>query len=201
MVGREYRYISTMPSFPFALDEAKTIAGLMREYNGRDDIRSVVHEGNLLNVKGISNESKQFNYIFNRLSVTPESVRSIILDGDIVDSKYANLISIMIYDDLFREFVFEIYNEKRISSDPITDYDVMSFFEEKATESDVVAMWKYETLFKLRRLYCRILFEAGFLKKSSGIREISTPFISTPVIDVLRSNGYSDYIGATVGRQ
>lgn len=99
MVGQECRYISTMPSFPFALDEAKTIAGLMTEYNGRDDIRSVVHEGNLLNVKGISNESKQFNYIFNRLSVTPESVRSIILDGDVVDSKYANLITnFPIYD-------------------------------------------------------------------------------------------------------
>lgn len=195
------RYISTMPSFPFALEESRTIARMMLEYDDRSIIRAVIHDGNLLNVNSLSNESKQFNYIFSRLEKTPESVRDIIINGDMVDAKYANLMSIMIYDDLFREFVFEVYNEKRNSQDPITDYDVMSFFEVKAIESDIVAKWKYETLYKLRRLYCRVLFEAGLLKKSSGAREVSTPIISSYVIDTLENYGLRDYIGATVGRQ
>lgn len=201
MVGWNYHYISTMPSSPFALDETRIIARLMMEYDDREVIRAVVHDGNLLNVRSISNESKQFNYIFNRLDVTPEFIRSVIIDGDPVDSKYANLISIMIYDNLFREFVFEVYSEKRASSDPITDYDIMSFFEVKAIESETVAKWKYDTLYKLRRLYCRVLFEAGLLKRSSGVRDICTPVISSSVIDMMESKGFRDYIGATVGSQ
>ena len=201
MVGWNYHYISTMPSFPFALDETKVIAKLMMEYDERENVRAVVHDGNLLNVKSISNESKQFNYIFNRLEITPEPIASVILNGDAVDSRYANLISIMIYDALFREFVFEVYSEKRNSQDPITDYDVMSFFEVKAIESETVAKWKYETLYKLRRLYCRILFEAGLLKRSSGVREVCTPIVSSSVMDMLESEGFRDYIGATVGYQ
>ena len=190
-----------MPSSPFALDETKIIAGLMMDYDSRESIRAVVHDGNLLNVRSISNESKQFNYIFSRLDVTPDFIRSAIINGDPVDSKYANLISIMIYDALFREFVFEVYSEKRNSQDPITDYDVMSFFELKAIEGETVAKWKYETLYKLRRLYCRILFEAGFLKRSSGVREVCTPIISSSFMDMLESKGFRDYIGATVGYQ
>lgn len=201
MVGQNYHYISTMPSFPFALDETKVIARLMMEYDSREDVRAVVHDGNLLNVRSISNESKQFNYIFGRLDVTPEPIVSVILNGDVVDSRYANLISIMVYDDLFREFVFEVYSEKRASSDLITDYDVMSFFEVKAIESETVAKWKYDTLYKLRRLYCRVLFEAGLLKRSAGVREICTPIISSSVTDLMESNGFRDYIGATVGCQ
>ena len=85
MVDWNYHYISTMPSFPFALDETKVIARLMMEYDGREDVRAVVHDGNLLNVKSISNESKQFNYIFNRLEITPEPIVSVILNGDAVD--------------------------------------------------------------------------------------------------------------------
>lgn len=201
MVGWNYHYISTMPSSPFALDETKMIARLMMEYDGRESVRAVVHDGNLLNVRSISNESKQFNYIFSRLDVTPEPIVSVILNGDVVDSRYANLISIMIYDDLFREFVFEVYSEKRASSDPITDYDIMSFFEAKAIESETVAKWKYDTLYKLRRLYCRVLFEAGLLKRSAGVREICTPVISSSVLDMMESKGFCDYIGATVGSQ
>lgn len=171
------------------------------EYDSRESVRAVVHDGNLLNVRSISNESKQFNYIFSRLDVTPEPIVSVILNGDVVDSRYANLISIMIYDDLFREFVFEVYSEKRLSSDPITDYDIMSFFEAKAIESETVAKWKYDTLYKLRRLYCRVLFEAGLLKRSAGVREICTPIISSSVLDMMESKGFRDYIGATVGSQ
>ncbi|WP_400225972.1 DUF1819 family protein [Methanomethylophilus alvi] len=201
MVGWKYHYISTMPSSPFALDETKIIARLMMECDGRESVRAVVHDGNLLNIRSISNESKQFNYIFSRLDVTPEPIVSVILNGDVVDSRYANLISIMIYDDLFREFVFEVYSEKRLSSDPITDYDIMSFFEAKAIESETVAKWKYDTLYKLRRLYCRVLFEAGLLKRSAGVREICTPIISSSVLDMMESKGFRDYIGATVGSQ
>ena len=162
-------------------------------------IRKIIHDGNLLRVRSIDNESKIFNYVYNRLKVIPDQLKEKLLSDDAVDSKFVNLVSIMAYDDLFREFVFEVYSGKRMYNDPITDYDIMSFFERVAQESDVVSSWKYETLFKLRRLYARILFEAGLLKNPTKVRELSTPMVSLELIDLLKRLGYAEYVGATVG--
>ena len=121
------------------------------------------------------------------------------MSDDLVDARMANLISIMQYDLLFREFVFEVYADCRLRHNPITDYEIMSFFERKAMESDTVAGWKHVTVFKLRRLYTRILFEAGFLRTSSGTRETTTPFISGDLMVMLCDLGFREYVEATVG--
>lgn len=188
-----------MPASPFALDETRTIVGLMLDSDDRVEIRRNVHDNNLLRVKSLSNESKLFNYIYNRLESFPDDLKRVIIGPDEADSRYVNFISIMAYDDLFREFVFDVYHAKMLGRDPITDFDIMGFFERKARESEVVADWKYETVFKLRRLYTRILFEAGLLKRSSGVREITAPMISISTSTLLVENGFRDYIGATVG--
>ncbi|MFT0898136.1 DUF1819 family protein [Candidatus Methanoprimaticola sp. MG2] len=193
------RYSSAMPASPFALDETRMMVGLMLESDDRDEIRRMVHDGNLLKVKSVSNEKKLFNYIYNRLESFPDELKRVIIGSDEADSRYVNFISIMSYDNLFREFVFDVYHAKMLGRDPITDFDIMNFFEQKARESEVVADWKYETVFKLRRLYTRILFEAGLLKKSSGIREITAPMISISTSTLLMDNGFRDYLGATVG--
>lgn len=112
----------------------------MLSYGSRSEVRGIIHEGNLLNVRSDSNESKIFNYIYNRLSNIPDDLKMVIIRGEIADSKYVNLISIMSYDLLFKDFVFEVYNSKRVDSDPITDYDIMRYFERKSSEDDAVGL-------------------------------------------------------------
>jgi hypothetical protein len=75
----------------------------------------------------------------------------------------------------------------------------MSFFERKASEDATVSNWKYETLFKLRRLYARILFEAGMLRNPTKLREVNIPYVSVTTIDLLKKHGFREYVGATVG--
>ena len=190
-----------MPAVPFALNETKIIASLMMDHESRSDVRGIVHDGNLLNVKSLSNEKNLFNYIYNRLESFPDELKSIIIDGVESDSRYVNFISIMAYDRLFMEFVYVVYHTRVVSGDPITDYVVMSFFENIASHNKQVAEWKYETVFRLRRLYTRVLFEAGLLKTSSGCREISKPFISDSTLLMLTKFGYESMIKATLGSQ
>ena len=199
-MGTDGHYIATLPTVPFALNETRVVVKMMLEGMERKEIKETIHAGNLLNVKSDSNENKIFNYIYNRLVDYPDELKDVILSDSMTDSKMANLVSIMQYDNLFREFVLEVYSEHRRRRNPITDYDVMSFFERKAMEDETVAGWKHVTIFKLRRLYTRILFEAGFLKTSSGVREITTPFVSNNLLDILTNTGYYEYVEATVGR-
>lgn len=194
------RYLATMPTIPFALNECRVIAGMMLEGMDRKEIKDVIHQDNLLNSSSESSEKKIFDYTYNRLKDYPDELKSYILSDELSDARMANLVSIMQYDALFREFVFEVYAGCRQRFNPITDYDIMTFFEEKAKNSETVANWKHVTIFKLRRLYTRILFEAGFLKTSAGSREITTPYISRNLIDLLVDFGYEEYVYATLGR-
>lgn len=118
----ETRYSSTMPASPFALDETRTIVGLMLDSDNRIEIRRNVHDNNFLKVKSLSNEAKLFNYIYNRLESFPDDLKRVIIGSDEADSRYVNFISIMAYDDLFREFAMEMRSRvkeqlKRIQPD------------------------------------------------------------------------------------
>lgn len=201
VMGTGERYIATMPTVPFALSETRIVAGMMLDGMDRKEIRSTVHEGNLFGVKTDSNEKKTFNYIYNRLEDYPDELKRRILSDDMSDARFANLLSIMHYDALFREFVFEVYTECRDRRYPVTDYRIMTFFEKKAAESATVRDWRHVTVFKLRRLYARILYEAGFLKTSSGDRDVVTPYVSHDLLRLAADLGYYDYIEATVGSQ
>lgn len=198
-MGSVSRYTASMPAAPFTFPESKLIAGLMLELNDRASIKKIVHEGNLLQVKTTSNEDKIFDYVYSRLDMIPDGLKEIIVRGEESDGRYVNLISIMKRDMLFKEFIEDVYFERLTDKNPITDYDIMSFFERKGREDPTVASWKYITVFKLRRLYTRILFEAGFLKTSTGSREVCTPYIGRSTIDALLNEGYGTYIRATLG--
>lgn len=189
-----------MPTIPFALNECRVIAGMMLEGMDRKKIKDAIHQDNLLNSSSASSEKKIFDYTYNRLKDYPDELKSYILSDELSDARMANLVSIMQYDALFREFVFEVYASCRQRFNPITDYDIMTFFEEKAKNSETIANWKHVTIFKLRRLYTRILYEAGFLKTSAGSREITTPYVSRNLIDLLVDLGYEEYVYATLGR-
>lgn len=193
------KYIASMPTVPFAFRETRIVAELMLDGLDRKESRARVHEGNLFQVKTDSNEAKSFNYIFNRLDGYPDELKQYILSDDLADARTANVISIMGYDALFREFVFDIYSGCRERCNPVTDYAIMGFFERKAAESDTVRDWTYVTVFKLRRLYARILYEAGYLRSSSGEREISTPLISSGLAEALRRHDYGEHLHALMG--
>jgi hypothetical protein len=195
------RYSAAMPAAPFVFSETKIVAKMMLDSYDRNQIRQAVHDGNLFQVKTESNEQKIFNYAYNRMNVISDPLKRIIVYGDETDGRFVNFISIMKYDDLFREFVVDVYFERLTNRNPITDYDIMSFFERKGREDQNVASWKYVTVFKLRRLYTRVLFESGLLKTSSGNRVVCTPYISRSTVEILLKEGYENYIDATLGHK
>lgn len=193
------KYSATMPDATFVLPETKLIARLMLEHEDRAEIKSIVHDGNLLNVKSIASEDKIFDYAFNRLSTISDDLKKILISGDDNDARYINLISHLTYDRLFREFVEEVYFERKQSHAPITDFDIMSFFERKGHEDEDVKNWKDSTLNRLRTRYSRILFAAGLTKSSMKSRETTTPYISSSTISKLIAEGLGDYVTITLG--
>ena len=198
MGGANY-YSAAMPESVFVLPETKIVAKMMLDDNDRDRIRATVHDENILNVKTLSNEEKIFSYMYRRLNLISDEMKLVITHGDDADARFVNLISIMKLDNLFREFVFEVYHECLLNKSPLTDYEIMMFYERKGRENETVASWRDNTLGKLKNRYTRALYASGLIDKSVGIREITTPFVGRGTIDLLRREGYSDYVKATLG--
>ncbi|WP_400205648.1 DUF1819 family protein [Methanomethylophilus alvi] len=198
MGGANY-YSAAMPESVFVLPETKIVAKMMLDDNDRDRIRATVHDENILNVKTLSNEEKIFSYMYRRLNLISDEMKLVITRGDDTDARFVNLISIMKLDNLFREFVFEVYHECLLNKSPLTDYEIMMFYERKGRENETVASWRDNTLGKLKNRYTRALYASGLIDKSVGIREITTPFVGRGTIDLLRREGYSDYVKATLG--
>ena len=198
MGGANY-YSAAMPESVFVLPETKIVAKMMLDDNDRDRIRATVHDENILNVKTLSNEEKIFSFMYRRLNLISDEMKLVITHGDDADARFVNLISIMKLDNLFREFVFEVYHECLLNKSPLTDYEIMMFYERKGRENETVASWRDNTLGKLKNRYTRALYASGLIDKSVGIREITTPFVGRGTIDLLRREGYSDYVKATLG--
>ncbi len=198
MGGANY-YSAAMPESVFVLPETKIVAKMMLDNNDKDRIRATVHDENILNVKTLSNEVKIFSYMYRRLNLISDEMKLVITYGDDTDARFVNLISIMKLDNLFREFVFEVYHDCLLNMSLLTDYEIMMFFERKGRENETVASWRDVTLGKLKNRYTRVLYASGLIDKPVGIREITTPFIERETIDLLRREGFSDYVKATLG--
>jgi hypothetical protein len=96
-----------------------------------------------------------------------------IVNGDIETSKQIVIYSIMKTDRLFFEFMYEVFREKILLRDfTLQDKDFNLFFNRKKEQSERVASWDDYTFYKLKQVYIRILFEAGFIKDQKKYREI-----------------------------
>lgn len=187
-----------MPTSPFCLDESILIAKMMLDGKSRREISEFFNENNLFSAKKQSSRDKFFGNLYNRLNACPDELKKCLCSEKITDIKVVNLIIIMNYDDLFREFVFDTYSYCRQRNKPITDYDLTTFFERKAMESEIVAEWKRDTIKRLSGSFVRTLRDAGLLMISAGERTIVSPFISKDLTRTLVDLGYREYLNAVV---
>ena len=187
-----------MPTSPFCLDESVLIAKMMLDGKNRREINEFFNENNLFSAKKQSSRDKFFGNLYNRLNACSDELKECLFFEKIADIRIANLVIIMNYDDLFREFVLDTYNYCRQRYKPVSDYDLTVFFERKAMESETVAEWKHDTIKRLSGSFVRTLRDAGLLTISAGERKIVSPFISKDLIRSLVDLGYGEYLNAVV---
>ena len=109
------------------------------------------------------------------------------------------LISIMLTDKLFFEFVHEVYREKIILGEKtIEDRDMNVFFNDKVTQSEEVSSWSESAITKLKRCYLKNLADAGLLE-STKTREIKHALVNYRIEELLNHNGMGAYISAVKG--
>lgn len=164
------------------------------------DIKNKAIEENIFAVKTELRKREIASTVINRIKGLDDYILDRIVNGSLQTSKQLAIYSILKTDQLFFEFMKEVYREKILLRDfIITDKDFNIFFRRKAEQSEQIADWKDYTFYKLKQVYKRVLSEAGFIKNTREEIQIIPPIMEREVIEHLKDIGDAIYLEAMLG--
>lgn len=196
----ELEYKSTIKSRPFLFRETKKAAELINKGFKEFEIKEKAKKDNIFQVNTETRRSEIASIVLQRLKAIDDFLIEKIVNGDIETSKQVVIYSIMKTDRLFFEFMYEVFREKILLRDlTLQDKDFNLYFNGKKEQSERVASWDDYTFYKLKQVYIRILFEAGFIKGPKKDREIVKPILEEEVVQHLKEIGDIKYLNALMG--
>ena len=192
-------YSAGMVSQVFAFVEAKKLADLLSKGLTKDEAWEKVETENLFQLRNATRLRRTFNYVYTRLESLPEEMMKLLPVLDAENAKVLVLISIMKTDLLFFEFVYEVYRGKIIVGEKtIENRDMNTFFDEKASQSDVVSGWSEAGVQKLKSCYLRNLADAG-LMESTKTRALKPALVNYRLEEMLEKYDMGTYLNAVKG--
>jgi len=199
-MAEELEYKSTIKSRPFLFKETKKAAYLINKGFKDFEIKDKAKNDNIFQVNTETRRSEIASIVLQRLKAIDDFLIEKIVNGEIGTSKQVVIYAIMKTDRLFFEFMYEVFREKMLLRDfTLQDKDFNIFFERKKEQSERVASWTDYTFYKLKQVYIRILFEAGFIKDQKKDREIVKPIIEEEIVQHLKEIGDTKYLNALMG--
>ena len=195
------KYSAGMVSQVFAFVETKKLADLLAKGMSKEDAWELVENENLFQLKNPTRLKRTFNYVLNRLESLPEELRNLLSVLDAENAKVLVLISIMKTDLLFFEFVYEVYRGKIILGEKVIDNRALNeFFDDKASQSELVAGWSESGVQKLKNCYIKNLVDAGLLEDTKT-RTIKPALINYRLEEILKKNDMTVYLNAVLGNR
>lgn len=193
-------YKSTIKSKPFLYKEMKKAAELMNQGFKDFEIKDMSRNDNIFQVNTEARKSEIASIVIQRLKAIDDFLVEKIVNGEIGTSKQIVVYSIMKTDRLFFEFMYEVFREKILMGDStLQDKDFDIFFSRKKEQSKKVDSWTNYTFYKLKQVYIRILFEAGFIKGRKRDRVIVKPIIEEELVQHLKKIGDEKYLNSLMG--
>jgi hypothetical protein len=200
IMPNKLEYKSTIKSKPFLYKEMKKAAELMNQGFKDFEIKDMSRNDNIFQVNTEARKSEIASIVIQRLKAIDDFLVEKIVNGEIGTSKQIVVYSIMKTDRLFFEFMYEVFREKILMGDStLQDKDFDIFFSRKKEQSKKVDSWTNYTFYKLKQVYIRILFEAGFIKGRKRDRVIVKPIIEEELVQHLKKIGDEKYLNSLMG--
>lgn len=158
-------YSSTLTGAPFLLFELKQAAKLKEEGFSDSEIRNRIKEQDLFQFNNPMRTRRVMASVIRRLNALDEILIRYLLTTSLENSKAINLYSIIETDQLFKDFMTEVLEEKFRTNDLVLEKkDINLFFMNKAESNEVIANWSKLNVNKLKSVYLKLLYETGLLQ-------------------------------------
>ena len=184
----------------FWFNEMKQFLNMKREDIDNNRIKEIIICENLFGAPNEYRAKRMYGYMSKRASAIEDNLLNIFFTSDLATQKIIDLISVIRNDQLFFEFLYEVYREKIIvGAETIEATDVKSFFNHKETQDDSLAEWKDSTKRKVQSAYLTFMTDANLLRSEGQMRFITPPLLDIALERYLQANGETAIVKAITG--
>lgn len=155
----------------------------------KDEIRDIVIDENLFNMRSVASIKESLSKINRRIKYIDKNLMQIYINNNSNDSSVILFYTFLSSFRIAREFVIEVIyhnwvNHKRI----VNGVDINCFFDEKAQQSDVVAKWKESTSKRIKNRVLEFCTQCGVLEKQKKEFQIKPLQISPELRNYIKDN-------------
>ena len=195
-------YSASLVSKRFWFYEFKQYINLLNAGKSDAEIKKINEETNIFGAVSNSRANEIYNTCKKRASILGNGIQKLFPELSIDNQKILLLVAVLLLNDLFTEFLEEVYQKQIRRGDlTLTNANYNAFFSEKQRTIDIVSTWKPYTYIKLGNSYRMYLFEAGLIQKNKTDDIITPKIVDTRVIDWLRKINRLDIAKALIGEE
>jgi hypothetical protein len=158
-------------------NEMKLVIQLYLDGKTKEEIRDLVIDENLFNMRSIASIKETLGKINRRINFLDDTMMKLYVNENNNDSSAILLYTFLTSFRIAREFAIEvIYDKWNDLKKEITIGDINIFLEEKAKQSDIVSNWTEATTKRIRNRILEFCTGCGLLQKQK------TEYGITPIV-------------------
>ena len=185
---------------PFMNIASKRIAEMMLQGKSEEERRYEAVELNAIQMPSLDRRKTSYKEISHRLSFLDDFLLEKFMNSDADTAKAILAYAILQADQLYYEFMREIYLEKiLLLQKDLAKKEVINFLYKKAEQSEVVAKWADNTKERLAVGFIQMMRESGFILSNHEEHQVKRPFINQSVGEYLRKNGIKPIVEIMLG--
>ena len=192
-------YNAAITSQLFWVQEARTTAKLLNEGKTNQEVLELSLNENIYMAPSFDRKRTICNVTIRRMSALTPDLIELMANTDISTARLINLLSILLTNDLFKDFMVEVFKSKKILGEKtVTINDVRKYLEAKAAVYEDVNNISEPSQKKICSTYIKMLAEAG-LVENTKTGTIVQPYIDYQLQSLLELHGYRDYMFIITG--
>ncbi|MDT2746997.1 DUF1819 family protein [Vagococcus fluvialis] len=193
-------YSAGLVSQRFWFYEMKQYIELLNEGKNDEEIKILSEEVNIFGAVSQGRAKEIYRGTKRRVDSLGKELQELFPQLNIDNQKIVSLISVFLVNDLFLEFMLEVF-QAQIQKEQLflTSKDYKSFFSEKQRTNDVVASWKPYTYHRLGSAYRTYLLESGLLREEKEKDIITPKMLDQRVTMYLKSINRLDIVKSITG--
>lgn len=194
------KYSAGLVSKRFWFSEFKLYIQLRQEGFTDKEIKEKNEHENIFFATSSNRKKEIYQNVKRRVSQLDEKGLALFSQLNIDNQKLFNLITILMIDTLFTEFLVEVYSENlRKGNLQLTSLDYRSFFTEKERTAEEVSKWKDYTIQRLIAAYQTNLIETGLVRGEKENGRMTPILIDKRLIQWLVDRNRQDIVFALGG--
>lgn len=193
------KYKATITSTLLWVQESRKTAMYVSEGLSRKELCDLSRNKNIYRAPSDDRKRRIANTTFDRVMLLPVELQQLLAVCDFDTAKLIVLLSVLLSDDLFHDFMFEVYKEKIIlGSKIVNSNDVRIYLENKRLVHESVQKISFASLKKIEQTFIKFLLEAGLLNNKKECK-IQYQYVDYKLENILQECGYNDFLFMITG--